>query len=70
MKSVNVSRRQGVLAVTTGELSVRLWSLDTGENFVLSGQGGQTGGSEFISSLAWSVLKENLNYQLTFTKPE
>lgn len=31
---------RGILAITTGELSVRLWNLDSGDNFVLTGNTG------------------------------
>ena len=48
------------ISLTTGELSVRLWNLDTGDNFVLTGNTGTGGHSEFISSLAWSSAKSSL----------
>ena len=44
----------GQLAITTGELSVRLWNLHTGDNFVLSGNTASGSVTEFITSLAYS----------------
>ena len=51
---------RGILAITTGELSVRLWNLDSGDNFVLTGSTSAGGHSEFISSLAWCSAKSVL----------
>ena len=51
---------RGLLAITTGELSVRLWNLDTGDNFVLTGNTGSGGHAEFISGLAFGSGKSTL----------
>ena len=51
---------RGILAITTGELSVRLWNLDSGDNFVLTGSTSAGGHSEFISSLSWCSAKSVL----------
>ena len=51
---------RGLLAITTGELAVRLWNLDTGDNFVLTGNTGTSGHSEFLSSLAYCSAKSTL----------
>ena len=51
---------RGLLATTTGELAVRLWNLDTGDNFVLTGTTGTSGHSEFLSSLAYCGPKSTL----------
>ena len=51
---------KGILAITTGELSVRLWNLDNGDNFVLTGNTGSGGHSESISSLSWCGAKSTL----------
>ena len=39
---------------------MRLWNLDSGDNFVLTGSTGSGGHSEFISSLAWCEAKSSL----------
>jgi hypothetical protein len=44
----------GQLAITTGELSVRIWNLHSGDNFVLSGTTASGSATEFITSLAYS----------------
>ena len=51
---------RGLLAITTGELAVRLWNLDTGDNFVLTGNTGAGGHAEFISGLAFGSGKSTL----------
>jgi intraflagellar transport protein 140 len=51
---------RGLLAITTGELAVRMWNLDTGDNFVLTGSTGASGNSEFLSSLAFCAAKSTL----------
>merc|ERR1719264_1361838 len=48
---------RGLLAITTGELAVRLWNLDSGDNFVLSGATSAGGKSEFITSLSFCNTK-------------
>ena len=48
----------GQLAITTGELAVRIWNLHTGDNFVLSGATTASGSTaEFITSLAYSTSR-------------
>ncbi|XP_023345784.1 intraflagellar transport protein 140 homolog [Eurytemora carolleeae] len=51
---------RGLLGITTGELGVRLWNLDSGDNFVLTGATGAGGKSEFITSLGYCSAKSTL----------
>jgi len=48
------------LAVSGGDLTVRVWNLKTDQNFVLSAPnvaGGPAGGQQFLTSLAYAPLK-------------
>ncbi|CAL4114854.1 unnamed protein product, partial [Meganyctiphanes norvegica] len=52
--------RTGLLAVSTGDPSVRLWNLDSGDNFVLALQGPNYRDQEYIMCLTYSSNKKIL----------
>ncbi|XP_050709384.1 intraflagellar transport protein 140 homolog [Eriocheir sinensis] len=50
----------GLLAVSTGDNSVRLWNLDSGDNYVLSLRGPSYRDQEFVMCLSYSANKNIL----------
>ncbi|XP_076028823.1 intraflagellar transport protein rempA [Oratosquilla oratoria] len=50
----------GLLGVSTGDFSVRLWNLDTGDNYVIDMQGGNLRDQEYIMCLSYSANKSIL----------
>ncbi|KAK3865459.1 hypothetical protein Pcinc_025661 [Petrolisthes cinctipes] len=50
----------GLLAVSTGDSSVRLWNLDTGDNYVLGLRGPSYRDQEYVMCLTYSSNKEIL----------
>lgn len=47
----------GLLAVSTGDNSVRLWNLDSGDNYVLSLHGPSYRDQEYVMCLSYSANK-------------
>ena len=51
----------GLLAISMGDSFIRLWNLDSSENFVLDLQGSVFRDSEYVMSLCFSPNKSKLS---------